>query len=111
MTIANKSECAWQVVTVQEEQPTCMHLRNAQYEADIIAIRGTLSYQDIMQNFVLFNQITMLRELGHSSMYQPLLRSNDGESLPTPLMPQSQSQEQSARRSPSPPRSKSANRR
>ena len=52
-----ESDCAWQVVYNATHFPYFVHLRNDDYLTDLIAIRGTYSIQETMQDFVLYNQV------------------------------------------------------
>ena len=50
-------DCSWQLVYNSTYYPYFMHLRNANYSTDLIAIRGTYSTEETLQDFVLFNQV------------------------------------------------------
>ena len=56
-----ESDCAWQVVYNATHFPYFMHLRNDNYSTDLIAIRGTYSMEEAMQDFVLYNQVVACR--------------------------------------------------
>ena len=55
-----EADCAWQVVYNATHFPYFVHLRNDDYLTDVIAIRGTASIQETMQDFVLYNQVSIL---------------------------------------------------
>lgn len=51
------SDCSWQLVKNATDFPYYMHLRNDDYSTDVIAIRGTYSIEESMQDYVLYNQV------------------------------------------------------
>ena len=53
----DSAHCSWRIVFASRDHPYFMHLRNDNYSADLIAIRGTLSLEETMQDFVLYNQV------------------------------------------------------
>ena len=61
-TNLSEADCAWQIVYNATDYPYFMHFRNDEYAADVIAIRGTASVEEMMQDFVLYNQV---RHGGH----------------------------------------------
>ena len=53
----SEADCSWQIVFNSTNYPYFMHFRNARNATDVIAIRGTYSLQEMMQDFVLYNQV------------------------------------------------------
>eukprot|EP01083_Nonionella_stella_P129437 392768_1 len=55
------AECPWKVIHTSEEEPIFMHVRHVSTHTDVIAIRGTETTLDSLQDFNLFNQVMLLQ--------------------------------------------------
>ena len=53
----DEDDCSWQVVYEATDYPLFMHLRNERDATDVIAIRGTYSIAEMLQDYVLYNQV------------------------------------------------------
>lgn len=51
------ADCWWQIVFNATDYPLFMHFGNDHYATDVIAIRGTYSPEEMLQDFVLFNHV------------------------------------------------------
>eukprot|EP01084_Bolivina_argentea_P010716 19978_1 len=55
------SQCSWKVINHTTEEPVYIHLRHELNGTDIIAIRGTKSKLDTVQDFSLFNHVALVQ--------------------------------------------------
>ena len=50
-------DCLWEVVHSEITEPVFIHLRHRLSNSDVITVRGTETFSDFLQDFILFNQV------------------------------------------------------